>query len=225
MALEGYDQYDIRGYSFDQFVDFIFDHGGAGDSTNGARRKDPWYYNSEVQCSSETVIDFYMRLFKQPEFLFARFSREQLEQGFWAIPGASLECSLGEVIWDKGVDFEKRADCVRSMYDLYEKFFAVDFLITSGEMWWDALAYDWHCDNRNRSNGDEDLLMQDVMFETLERILDLRSLNCQAAALHGLGHLHHPDTAELIDSYLARNPTLDSSMKEYAKAASRFEVL
>jgi hypothetical protein len=125
---------DIRGYSFDQFVDFIFDHEASENSTNGTRRKDPWYYNAEVQCSTETVIDFYMRLFEEPEFLFERFSREQLEQGFWVIPGQSLECSLGEVIWDESVEFEKRAGCVHSMFDLYEKFFAIDFLITSGEM-------------------------------------------------------------------------------------------
>jgi hypothetical protein len=67
--------------------------------------------------------------------------------------------------------------------------------------------------------------MQDVMFETLERILALSSRNCQAAALHGLGHLHHPNTVDVIDAYLTRNPSLDSGMIDYAQVAARFEVL
>lgn len=225
MALEGYNQYDIRGYSFDEFIDFIFNHEVNERLTNGERPKDPWYYMSEVECSPETVIEYYIRLFKEPEFLFSRFSREQLEQGFWLVPGESLECSIGEVIWDESVTFENRAECVRSMFYLYEKFFAIDFLKSSGEMWWDSLCYDWHCGNRSRSNGGEDLLMQDVMFETLERILALSSENSQAAALHGLGHLHHPKTVEVIDAYLERNQHLDLGLVDYARAASRFEVL
>lgn len=225
MVFEKYDQFDIREFTFEQFVDFVFDHEVLAEPVNGERRSKPWYSKAEVECDVEKVIEFYTQLFTGPEFLFDRFSSEKLEQGFWAIMGQSLACSVGEVIWYETVQFENRAGCVRSMFHLYEKLFAKDFLVTSGQMWWDALAYDWHCGNRNRSNGGEDLLMQDVMFETLERILGLRSLNCQAAALHGLGHLHHPGTVQLIDSYFAGNPTLDSEMKEYAKAASRFEVL
>ncbi|MBK6721932.1 MAG: hypothetical protein IPG58_01205 [Acidobacteria bacterium] len=164
-------------------------------------------------------------MFTEPAFLLERFSKEKLEQAFWAIMGGSLDCSVEEVIWDNEVPFEERANCVRAMYFLYEKLFAIDPLYTSSNMWWDALAYDWHCDNRNRSNGGEDLSMQDVMFETLERILGLSSRDSQGAALHGLGHLHHPNTVEAINAYLKRNPRLDSEMANYARAASRFEVL
>jgi hypothetical protein len=139
--------------------------------------------------------------------------------------GGPLNCSVEEAIWSSEVPFEERANCVRAMYFLYAKLVAVDPLYTSSNMWWDALAYDWHCNNRDRSNGGEDLLMQDVMFETLERILSLSSRDSQAAALHGLGHLHHPKTVETINAYLKRNPRLDSEMISYAEAASRFEVL
>jgi hypothetical protein len=110
------------------------------------------------------------------------------------------------------------------MFHLYDQFFAVDFLETSGEMWWDALAYDWHCGNRDRKRGGEDLLMQNVMFETLVKILRLRSVNCQYAALHGLGHLHPPETKDAINTYLKAS-TADDSLREYAEAAARFEVL
>ena len=67
--------------------------------------------------------------------------------------------------------------------------------------------------------------MQDVMFETLSRILELDSPTCQGAALHGLGHLHHPDTEQLIRRYIERNKSIDPALREYALASARFNVL
>jgi hypothetical protein len=46
-----------------------------------------------------------------------------------------------------------------------------------------------------------------------------------ALHLHGLGHLHHPDTGELVQSYIARNPGLDPEIKDYALAAAKFSVM
>ena len=63
------------------------------------------------------------------------------------------------------------------------------------------------------------------MFETLAKILELSSPIAQGAALHGLGHLHHPETEGLIDDYLEANPDLEAEMREYALAAARFQVL
>jgi hypothetical protein len=111
------------------------------------------------------------------------------------------------------------------MFTLFERFFSSESLESFPFMWWDPLAYDWHCGNRSRENGGEDLWMQDAMFETLAQILDLPSLECQRAALHGLGHLHHPDTETLVLRYLAGNGPMDPALREYAQAASRFEVL
>lgn len=224
MQFERYDQFDIRGYSFDQFIDFVFAHPTPQKELYRTGIADPWYYRAEVECDPTSVIGYYKHLFAEPGFLLTKFSREQLEQAFWLIPGQSLECSAGELIWNESVEFELRADCVRSMFHLYEKLFAIDFLDTSGEMWWDALAYDWHCGNRDRNRGGEDLLMQDVMFETLVKILRLESVNCQYAALHGLGHLHHPETQEAIDAYFKLS-TAEDSLRDYAEAAAKFEVL
>jgi hypothetical protein len=67
--------------------------------------------------------------------------------------------------------------------------------------------------------------MQDVMFLTLSDILALDSTICRGAALHGLGHLHHPDTDQLVQRYLRQNPALSSEARDYALAAARFEVL
>jgi hypothetical protein len=43
------------------------------------------------------------------------------------------------------------------------------------------------------------------MFETLKRILDLPHTETQRCALHGLGHLHHPEVRETVQHYIDAN--------------------
>ena len=212
-------RYDIREASFEEFVAFLFAHAVAPSSEN------PWYRHAEVHYDPQRIASYYIRLFRAPRLLRDRFSAAELEQGFWAIQGGVLECSVRNVIWDRTVPFDVRADSVKSMSDLYAELFVEESLDTSSNMWWDSLAYDWHCGNRARANGGEDRSMQDVMFATLGRILDMPSETCQRAALHGLGHLHHPDTDDLVQSYLARNPSIAPDLREYALAAAQFRVL
>jgi hypothetical protein len=92
-------------------------------------------------------------------------------------------------------------------------------------MWWDSLCYDWHCGNRVRERGGEDLELQDIFLQTLASVLSIDSWICQGAALHGLGHLHHPLTRELIERFIYEPPSLTQEQKAYALAAANFEVL
>jgi hypothetical protein len=112
----------------------------------------------------------------------------------------------------------------KTMADLFRNFFATEPLDSSVQMWWDSLCYDWHCGYRKRERGGEDERMQDVIFQTLTAILALDSNICQRAALHGLGHLHHPETEDLIARYIARHPNLPKDQLQYALAAAKFEV-
>ena len=66
--------------------------------------------------------------------------------------------------------------------------------------------------------------MQDVMFEVLADLLQNDSEICQDAALHGLGHLHHPATQGLIENYIEQRPSLTQERRQYALAAARFEI-
>lgn len=223
--MDGYTQYDLLGASFEEFVVFLFDHDVVPIPQNVNEGPEPWYWRAEVLFEPIRAASDYVRLFTEPEFLGARFSNIQLEQGFWAIQSSNIECSVTEIVWHRHVPFVMRANCVRSMFHLFEKLFSTMQSETAVEMWWDSLAYDWHCGNRLRQSGGEDEEMQDVMFETLAKILALPSSTCQASALHGLGHLHHPETQTLIDRYLATNLGIESGLREYALAASRFEVM
>ncbi len=211
---------DLTGITFDDFVQFIF-----AKPVPANEKDDPWYFHIETTFEPAEIIGHYIRLFKNPQFLLARFLKADLEQGFWAIQSCTLDCATAQVIWIEEVPLPVREQCVRSMFHLWEKLFSVERLETSAHMWWDSLCYDWHCGIRSRSNGGGDESMQDVMFETLERILDLRSPRCQCDALHGLGHLHHPKTEQLIAQYIEANPGIDPEMKKYALAAAEFQVL
>jgi hypothetical protein len=207
---------DIRGFSFESFVTFIFER--------EMPREEYWYWQLDITFDAQTVCAYYLRLLREPEFLLDSYSKAQLEEGFWAVQ-TWMDCSVQRVIWDEELPFALREQCVRSMFDLFSLLFAMEPLDSAVYMWWDSFCYAWHSENRKRSRGGEDLLMQDVMFETLSRILWMGPQHCQKAALHGLGHLHHPLTESLISEFLAKNPGTSEEVRVYAAAASKFDVL
>jgi hypothetical protein len=213
-------EFDISEYSFEQFVSFIFAHEPSSDWN----KQPPWYFSLEVIYDPQKVCAYYLQLFRQPSFLPEQYSKAQLEEGFWAIHGGALDCAVSRVIWDTDLPFAAREECVRSMTDLFRLLFAAEPLETASNMWWDSLCYDWHCGVRLRERGGEDLRLQNVMFETLAVVLRLDSEHCQIAALHGLGHLHHPGTAALIHTFLAEHPTLTAETTDYALRAAKFQV-
>jgi|SRR5579871_2267267 len=215
-------QVDIRENSFQEFVAFIFDH---EIQSSGAQRFHPWYCDVEVLFDARRVCEFYIQLFRNPDFLVQMYSKDKLEQGFWAIHGDAFDCSSQRIIADTDIPFSLRCECIRSMADLFTRFFAIESLETSVFMWWDSLCYDWHSGVRDRSLGGEDESLQDVFFEVLSGLLRSDSKACQDAALHGLGHLHHPKTSETIEAFLSQHSDLGDERRTYALSASRFEVL
>lgn len=215
------EQIDISRYSYGEFVSFIFDR------TPRPRegKYHPWYFDVEVTYDAARVCEFYTRLFRDPDFLLEKYSKLQLEDGFWAIHGSAFDCSAFFIMWNEELPFSARSECVRSMSRLFLRLFTKVTLETSVNMWWDSLCYEWECENKDRNRGGEDLQMQDVLFEVLSGLLQSDSEACQDAALHGLGHLHHPETQKLIDAYLAEHPSLSKEAKGYALAAARFEIM
>lgn len=212
---------DLTNFSFDEFVSFLFDR----DVSLESEGRDYWYWHVEAKFDPKKICAYYVQLFRQPEFLLSRFTKAQLEEGFWAIQGPNLDCSVSRMIDDSDQPLSTREECIGSVVDLFERLFAKEPLDSSVQMWWDSLCYDWHCGNRNRESGGEDLALQNVFFQALAKVLAIDSWICQEAALHGLGHLHHPHSKELIERYIEENPSLTQEQKAYALAAAMFEVL
>ena len=180
-------------------------------------------YRGQLQ-SATILCTLYPAVSEYPKFFLSDFPRSNLSEDSVAI-FSGVDWALQHLLWETEIPFPQRAECVRAMFDLFSRFFATEPLEGSCFMWWDGICYDWHCENRVRERGGEDSEMQDVMFETISAILFLDSPHCQKAALHGLGHLHHPDTQPLVQRYLEAHPSLAEADREYALAAARFEVL
>lgn len=211
-------RFDITAYSYDEFASFLSDKEVQAE---GVRL---WYWDTEVIFDEGQLDRYYSRMLSEPRFLFDRFSRTQLDQGFWAIQSENLDCSLVRLIWNKRLSFDVRAELIRSMFDLFEKLFYSEPLDTAVYMWWDSFCYDWHCGVRKRERGGEDLEIQDVMFKTLSRIISLQSQTCQLAALHGLSHLRHPGTEALIERFLDQHALMSQELKDVAVLAAKFKL-
>ncbi len=77
---------DLSTASFDEFVRFWFDR--TIDPRALKPRRDPdfaWYQNIEIRCEPLRYAENFIRLFNAPEFLLATYSKDQLEEGFWAM--------------------------------------------------------------------------------------------------------------------------------------------
>ena len=137
---------DLTNISFDEFLSLIF----VRDMAPDAGRLDASFYDVGVEFDAPKMCAYYVQLFHRPEFLVSRFTKQQLEEGFWAIMGHTVEWSTANIIDDSNLPLSSRKDYIESMAVLFERLFANEPLDTSVHMWWDSLCYAWHCGNRNR---------------------------------------------------------------------------
>jgi hypothetical protein len=214
---------DIRASSFDEFVVFVFDRdvppepaASLADRGEAGPARRPWYFDVDVSFDPQRICSYYVQMFTAPSFLAERFSDAQLQQGFEAMQVNSPGCSVRQIIWLEDLPFRERAHSVRAMVSLFRELFLSEPLGSTASMWWDSFCFAWECGNRKRSRGGEDLAMQDVIFEALAEVLSLPSEICQGAALHGLSHLHHPGTPELLQQYVSAHSSLGAECKQFA---------
>jgi hypothetical protein len=205
--------FDLRGRDLEEVTDFIFGHPVPDD----AKTDSDWWWEAEIVFEPTEHTANLTAIFQGAERLQSRFRRDQLEQGFWfLISGASG--ALEDVLWNTTIPWSARAKLIEATVDLYRKLFAQHPLDTSAYMFWDALAYGYCVPTRHPETDAEDRRIQDAMFAALQQILNIDSLACQLAALHGLGHLRHPDTESIITKYLERNPELSEENRKFALA-------
>lgn len=215
VTFEAAQSFDLSDGDFWNFVRFLFDHQVA----NRDAGESPWYEFAEPDVVFDEVeqTKLYIQLFANSTLLFDRYTREQLEQGFWAVTSCLLPGSVYDLLWQQDVPIGLLEECIDSMHPLFRDFFARDALPGGAcNMWWDSLAYGYCCGNQSRDN-ERERRIQDSMFATLCRILALNSTDCQKAALHGLGHLRHPDTEAIIRHYMEEHPELSEKERDYCE--------
>ena len=221
-------KYNLISAPFEDFVGFLFEHIPA--SGLWLQFRSPynadWDSIAAVETDPAELVGHYIRLFQNPEFLLDIYHPVELERGFWLIHGYHT-WSLGAAIHGKVVPLDQAETCIRTMYTLFAKLFAQNPLFTSSFMWWDSEFRDFGCPHEvpHRDNDESEAQrLHQAMFETLTAILQLDSLDCKAAALHGLGHLQHSDTEKVIKAFLAAHPEL-VDWQGYALAAIEGDIL
>lgn len=172
-----------------------------------------WVWDNVRQPNPTWLIIYSTRLFENPEILIGKYSNKQLRKGFWSLPN---NWELSASLWEKEILWKYRKACIQAMVSLFEKFFAQKPLGDTCFMWWDFFRY---------FGASPDERVTEEMFVTLTRILRMESENCQAAALHGLGHLGHPQKVEVINSYLNEKTNLSDEMRKYAQACIGGNIL
>lgn len=204
---------DVTGYSFDEFVRFLFDR---------PVPETPWWHTDWMVCSSgvtggisHTVGDgakllrHLIQLFETAGTLPETYSDAQIEQGLWFI---SVMDGLDPPLWDHNLPLALRRQCVLAMEHLFAQLFSQHPLETASLMWWYNFAKGYDLDEGQTADED-DAAIQRAMFDTIRRVLYIDCARCRESALAGLGALKHPDTPGAIAEFLAANPELDDDLR------------
>jgi len=221
------EEFDLSALTYVQFLAFFFDRPVVGEAeTYGLFRSGIDLF---VATHAATVVSHVQTMCRNFAELTKVYSREQLDQGLWAVFGAGISCE--QFLFDPAVDRTLRIACIESMYlpfrdvvthydgDIRESFYW---------MWWDMILHTfWLSSDRYKfdhsqldaseliekmrqlalkddfsSLTDDQAQIAETIFRTLLKILALDHRGCQWCALHGLGHLHHPLVPDTVQDYL-----------------------
>ena len=171
--------------------------------------------------------------FERSGELLAKFSDEQLDQGFWHLLSEGPPQFMGTLA-NETIPLEPRLRAVRSIATLFEQVMAVRStshlshlddkgaspLNSACYMWWDLLRLVL-CSTS--------LVTQ--VIATLHRQLVIPHDACRESALHGIGHLrrdspqYQKQLSGIIDEFLDGTPGLRTELIAYAEQARRGELL
>lgn len=218
--------YDLRTISYEGFLDFIFDHpvtpqisrASGGAATDSAVC---WYdeIGLDIDFDPARNCEFLTLLFCDPQELLSRYSRPQLEQGFWWMQTRYNDGSAADILWTASLPVERRVAMVQAMYFLYSDLFAGRSFGRAPHMWWEHLVREFPGQLGGPEYWADRHSIENVIFRTLAKLLELDSKQCRVDALHGLNHLAHPDKERVIRAYLDRSDGLDENHRIYAQKA------
>lgn len=218
--------YDLRTVSYEGFLDFIFDHPatprGSGSGPHAqSGHFDCWYdaIQLEIDFDPARNCEYLTLLFCDPLELANRYSDLQLEQGFWWMQKSFNDGSAADVLWTASLSVQRRSAMVEAMYFLYADLFSARKLGNAHHMWWENLAKGIPSQGGGPKYWADRQHLENTMFKTMGRLLELESESCRIDALHGLNHLTHPGKAQLIGDYLANRTGLDETHRVYAEKA------
>jgi hypothetical protein len=207
--------------TFEEYVRFLFDRAVVDDKKLFdcyLTDLDGSNYEDIERTKPAVLVEYMTRLFSDFGSLVAGYSHAQVDQGIWGLWGPPLRS--GEFIFDPSVPLSQRLACIRSMHEVYKNYvpkFPATEELSGFYMWWDLLLHDFWTVPREFVPGtyrgdyskldEESRIVVDEMFETLKLILSLPNHECQRAALHGLGHLDHPQVPQFVQGLIDSGST------------------
>ena len=144
--------------------------------------------------------------------------------------------SFTDLVWDPALPLDQRRAVIQGVYDLYDQLLgaypyeSIDFRHPDDDRRFNGIDYmvpDLLLSGQGSRDGVDvdELAVRAEFLELFARLLEHQAPVAQYAALHGLGHLEHPDRVATIDRYLAANSWMDPDQRDYALAARRGDVL
>lgn len=216
--------------SFEAWIEWLFDREDSERS---------WWWDDydkewDFEENHEAIVEYLTKLFCEPKFLFDRYSRNQINNGFSYMISNSCSNTMYSLL-DVKVPWKKREACFRGISTLFKKLFAkvytddLGHLSREGDsptfacyMWWDVIPI------YARMGHPEQDLINDVVIEVLRQILQIDSEACMESALHGLGHwqLYLPNQTEpIVIDFLMNRENISIELRSYAEAALCGQVL
>jgi len=207
MRAFGYGRTDPTERPFDEWLAFIFDRPVPDLKWEEHESKDlGWAGNPN------RFLEYGIQLFQNPQVLIEMYSAEQIDQGFRIMLSPY---GLSRWIWEPTINISLRLHCVRSMVEVFRKYFIRQNQGDACFMWWDSLRnFQDHPDERLRK----------TIVETLKQILQIDIEDCQISALHGLAHFAKPEERPMIEEFLS-SPRISPETRSYAIAALKGNIL
>jgi hypothetical protein len=208
-----------------------------------------WYWSREAQewvGSRAEIPALIARRFNYGcTELPARFSDEQLNQGFWFLIRHSPP-NFGLVFVDERIPIAARLRALRSFIPLFEQLMALrctpqlshlstiaNPLNSACYMWWDLLRFtlwDRYTGGVDREEPHDTELHRELI-EIMTRLLSIPHEACRESALHGIGHLFRDcpacrrSLADVVDRFLVKTTDLTTERAEYAECAKVGDVM
>lgn len=195
-----------------------------------------WYWDTDApqwDGTNEQSAQYISDTFENSGELLARFSDEQLNQGFWFFLSGPRSDIMHALV-DEKVPLTVRLRALRSFVSVFEQVMArrcsahLSHLDEAGArplnaacyMWWDLLPFCGEPENPARSTFDSEVL------PVLRRILAIPHDACRESALHGIGHWveNYPDIGRIVDDFLSKETNLRPEIIAYALAAKNGNV-
>ena len=134
------------------------------------------------------------------------YTLEQVNQGVWAMWGPEYE--LDRLFWDEGLPWPERERAIQAMAVPFRDFLLghpAEVMENCFFMWWDLIR----AKPPFMGSAADVARVKGTYLETLREILALDDPRCKEAALHGLGHLYHPERAATVQAFIDAQTDLE----------------